>query len=100
VLFRSAGLSFTRDQQEKILARLNSRAGPLAGFDALRVADLGKVTARAMLYHNIRNCWTVVTAPAGVTDNTQIANMVTNKWGCVRMKIRNKQLRRNCARVP
>ena len=36
-----AGLSFTRDQQEKILARLNGPTGPLAGFDALRMADLG-----------------------------------------------------------
>jgi len=36
-----AGLSFTRDEKERILARLNSPAGPLPGFDALRRADLG-----------------------------------------------------------
>lgn len=38
---RIAGLSFTRAQQERILARLNSPAGPLPGFAALRAADLG-----------------------------------------------------------
>src|SRR5215470_1216718 len=38
---RIAGLSFARDQQEKILARLNGKDGALAGFDVLRAADLG-----------------------------------------------------------
>ncbi len=38
---RIAGVSFTRDEQQAILARLNSPAGPLPGFDALRDADLG-----------------------------------------------------------
>src|SRR5437773_6304417 len=36
-----AGLSFTPQEQESILARLNSGAGPLPGFDELRRADLG-----------------------------------------------------------
>jgi Asp-tRNA(Asn)/Glu-tRNA(Gln) amidotransferase A subunit family amidase len=36
-----AGLSFTRQEQQQILARLNSPAGPLPGFAALRRADLG-----------------------------------------------------------
>src|SRR5579862_1971017 len=36
-----AGVSFTRDEQQAILARLNSAAGPLPGFDALRRAGLG-----------------------------------------------------------
>src|SRR3989454_3270274 len=36
-----AGLSCTPQEQENILARLNSGAGPLPGFDALRHADLG-----------------------------------------------------------
>jgi len=36
-----AGVSFTREEQQAILARLNSSAGPLPGFDALRGADLG-----------------------------------------------------------
>src|SRR6267378_537254 len=40
---RIAGLSFTRDQQERILARLNGPDGPLPGFDVLRAADLGSV---------------------------------------------------------
>jgi Asp-tRNA(Asn)/Glu-tRNA(Gln) amidotransferase A subunit family amidase len=49
---RIAGLSFTRDQQDKILARLNGRAGPLAGFDALRVADLGS-TQPAIVFNPV-----------------------------------------------
>src|SRR5712671_2720525 len=49
---RIAGLSFTRDQQEKILARLNSRAGALAGFDALRAADLGS-TQPAIVFNPV-----------------------------------------------
>src|SRR5213594_1301884 len=36
-----AGLSFTPQEQESILARLNSGAGPLPGLDELRRADLG-----------------------------------------------------------
>jgi hypothetical protein len=36
-----AGVSFTPEEQQAILARLNSSAGPLPGFDALRGADLG-----------------------------------------------------------
>jgi Asp-tRNA(Asn)/Glu-tRNA(Gln) amidotransferase A subunit family amidase len=49
---RIAGLSFTRDQQDKILARLNGRAGLLAGFDALRVADLGS-TQPAIVFNPV-----------------------------------------------
>jgi Asp-tRNA(Asn)/Glu-tRNA(Gln) amidotransferase A subunit family amidase len=49
---RIAGLTFTRDQQDKILARLNARAGPLAGFDALRVADLGS-TQPAIVFNPV-----------------------------------------------
>ena len=47
-----AGLSFTRDQQEKILARLNSRAGPLAGFNLLQAADLGS-TQPAIVFNPV-----------------------------------------------
>jgi Asp-tRNA(Asn)/Glu-tRNA(Gln) amidotransferase A subunit family amidase len=36
-----AGVSFTREEQQAILTRLNSSAGPLPGFDVLRGADLG-----------------------------------------------------------
>jgi Asp-tRNA(Asn)/Glu-tRNA(Gln) amidotransferase A subunit family amidase len=35
------GVSFTPDEQQAILARLNSPAGPLPGFDALRGINLG-----------------------------------------------------------
>src|SRR5262245_48262872 len=36
-----AGISFTSEERQSILARLNSPAGPVAGFDALRHIDLG-----------------------------------------------------------
>src|SRR5213593_265675 len=36
-----AGVSFTPQEQDNILARLNSGAGPLPGFEVLRHADLG-----------------------------------------------------------
>ena len=38
-----AGISFSGDERQAILARLNSGAGPLPGFDALRRADLGSL---------------------------------------------------------
>src|SRR6266850_2565499 len=37
------GISFSDDERQSILARLNSDAGPLPGFDALRRADLGSL---------------------------------------------------------
>ena len=37
---RIAGISFTRPEQDAILARLNSNAGPLPGFAVLREAEL------------------------------------------------------------
>ena len=38
-----AGISFSDEERQSILARLNSDAGPLPGFDALRRADLGSL---------------------------------------------------------
>jgi Asp-tRNA(Asn)/Glu-tRNA(Gln) amidotransferase A subunit family amidase len=38
---RMSGVSFTSDEQQAILTRLNGPAGPLPGFDALRKARLG-----------------------------------------------------------
>src|SRR6058998_3047998 len=46
-----AGVSFSPQEQESILARLNSGAGPLPGFDELRRTDLGN-TQRVQL--NVR----------------------------------------------
>jgi Asp-tRNA(Asn)/Glu-tRNA(Gln) amidotransferase A subunit family amidase len=40
---RIAGLSFTPAEEEAVLARLNSPAGPVPGFDALRGTDLDDV---------------------------------------------------------
>ena len=49
---RIAGVSFTPDEQQAILARLNGPAGPLPGFDALRNADLGD-TQPAFVFHPV-----------------------------------------------
>ena len=38
-----AGVSFTNDERQAILGRLNSDTGPLPGFDALRRVDLGSM---------------------------------------------------------
>src|SRR5262245_25059889 len=49
---RIAGVSFTREEQERILARLNGQAGPLPGFDALQAADLGS-TQPAIVFNPV-----------------------------------------------
>lgn len=38
-----AGISFTREEQDRILERLNGPAGPLPGFEVLRGANLGEL---------------------------------------------------------
>src|SRR6059036_2642797 len=35
------GISFTREEQDAILGRLNSEAGPVPGFETLRRSNLG-----------------------------------------------------------
>ena len=45
-------MSFSPDEQQAILARLNGPAGPLPGFDALRNADLGD-TQPAFVFHPV-----------------------------------------------
>ncbi len=47
-----AGISFTPQEQERILARLNGSAGPLPGFDVLREADLGDLPP-AMVFNPV-----------------------------------------------
>jgi Asp-tRNA(Asn)/Glu-tRNA(Gln) amidotransferase A subunit family amidase len=49
---RIAGVSFTGEEQQAILARLNGRSGPLPGFDALARADLGD-TQPALVFHPV-----------------------------------------------
>jgi hypothetical protein len=49
---RIAGVSFTRAQQENVLARLNGQGGPLPGFDVLRAADLGS-TQPAIVFNPV-----------------------------------------------
>src|SRR5262245_65996605 len=49
---RIAGVSFTSEEQQAILARLNGPSGPLPGFDALREAHLGD-TQPAFVFHPV-----------------------------------------------
>lgn len=49
---RIAGVSFTPDEHQAILARLNGPFGPFGGFDALRSADLGD-TPPALVFNPV-----------------------------------------------
>lgn len=49
---RIAGVSFSADEQQLILARLNGPGGPLGGFEALQGADLGD-TQPALVFHPV-----------------------------------------------
>jgi Asp-tRNA(Asn)/Glu-tRNA(Gln) amidotransferase A subunit family amidase len=48
-----AGLSFTRDEQERILAMLNGPRSHVAALDALRAADLGNDTPLALVFNPV-----------------------------------------------
>jgi Asp-tRNA(Asn)/Glu-tRNA(Gln) amidotransferase A subunit family amidase len=48
-----ARLSFTREEQEAIVARLNATRGYLAGFAFLRTADLGNSTPPAIVFNPV-----------------------------------------------
>lgn len=49
---RIAGVTFSSEERQAILARLNGPAGPFAGFDALRAADLGS-TPPAIVFNPV-----------------------------------------------
>jgi len=48
-----AGVSFTREEQQSIVARLNARGGYLAGFAFLRTANLGNSTQPAIVFNPV-----------------------------------------------
>ena len=48
---RLAGVSFTREEQQSILARLNAPRGYMAGFAALRRANLGNSAQPAIVFN-------------------------------------------------
>jgi Asp-tRNA(Asn)/Glu-tRNA(Gln) amidotransferase A subunit family amidase len=48
-----AGLSFSRDEQERILAILNGPRSHVAALDALRAADLGNDTPLALVFNPV-----------------------------------------------
>jgi Asp-tRNA(Asn)/Glu-tRNA(Gln) amidotransferase A subunit family amidase len=59
---RIAGVSFTAEEQQAILTRLNGPAGPLPGFDALRGADLSD-TQPAFVFNPVLPGKTVAREP-------------------------------------
>jgi Asp-tRNA(Asn)/Glu-tRNA(Gln) amidotransferase A subunit family amidase len=48
-----AGVSFTRDEQESIVTRLNAPRGYIAGFEFLRTAALGNSTQPAIVFNPV-----------------------------------------------
>ena len=48
-----AGVSFTREEQQAIVARLNARSGYLAGFAFLRTANLGNSAQPAIVFNPV-----------------------------------------------
>jgi Asp-tRNA(Asn)/Glu-tRNA(Gln) amidotransferase A subunit family amidase len=48
-----AGVSFTREEQQSIVERLNASRGYLAGFAFLRTADLGNSTQPAIVFNPV-----------------------------------------------
>ena len=48
-----AGVSFTREEQESIVTRLNAPRGYLAGFEFLRTAGLGNSTQPAIVFNPV-----------------------------------------------
>ena len=48
-----AGLSFTRDEQRRIVERLNGEPSPLPAFDTLRTANLGNDTQPAVVFNPV-----------------------------------------------
>jgi Asp-tRNA(Asn)/Glu-tRNA(Gln) amidotransferase A subunit family amidase len=48
-----AGMSFTRDEQQGILDRLNGARGYLAGFERLRTANLGNSAQPAIVFNPV-----------------------------------------------
>ena len=48
-----AGLSFTPDEQQRIVERLNGARSPLPAFDTLRAANLGNSTQPALVFNPV-----------------------------------------------
>jgi len=48
-----AGVSFTRDEQERLLDKLNAPRGYLAGFERLRTANLGNSSQPAIVFNPV-----------------------------------------------
>src|SRR4051812_42351200 len=48
-----AGVSFTRDERQRLLEKLNAPHGYLAGFERLRRANLGNATQPAIVFNPV-----------------------------------------------
>ena len=60
---RIAGVTFTRDEQQAILTRVNATRGYLAGFRFLRTANLGNSTQPAIVFNPVPPGKVVPTGP-------------------------------------
>ncbi|HJU42394.1 MAG TPA: amidase [Vicinamibacterales bacterium] len=61
-----AGLSFTREELQAILTRLNASRGHLAGFAALRAAKLGDDEAPAIVFNPVPPGKALPSGPRGI----------------------------------
>jgi Asp-tRNA(Asn)/Glu-tRNA(Gln) amidotransferase A subunit family amidase len=61
-----AGLSFTREEQQAILTRLNASRGYLAGFAALRAAKLGNDEQPAIVFNPVPPGKVLPSGPRGL----------------------------------
>jgi Asp-tRNA(Asn)/Glu-tRNA(Gln) amidotransferase A subunit family amidase len=61
-----AGVSFTREEQQAIAARLNARSGYLAGFAFLRTADLGNSAPPAIVFNPVPPGKVLPSGPRGM----------------------------------
>lgn len=61
-----AGVSFTREEQQAILTRLNANRGYLAGFAALRAAKLSDDEQPAIVFHPVPPGKVLPSGPRGI----------------------------------
>jgi Asp-tRNA(Asn)/Glu-tRNA(Gln) amidotransferase A subunit family amidase len=67
---RIAGVSFTRAEQQAILARLNATGGQLAGYAALRAANLGDDEPPATVFNPVPPGMVLPSKPRGLNRRT------------------------------
>ena len=72
---KMAGVSFTREEQQAILGRLNGPRGYLAGFEFLRTAGLGNGTQPAIVFNPLPPGRTPPSGPRTLTRREPVVSM-------------------------